>query len=85
MQHTMKKAALAAAFTVIGGAAALAQGMPPGGPWHSGWPGFVEAQRAQARNASGASALRLQSGAKAARNSGSVPVASNTKSMHRGS
>ncbi|HJS84817.1 MAG TPA: hypothetical protein VJ779_05105 [Acetobacteraceae bacterium] len=41
-----KRIVLAAAFTLAGGAAALAQGMPPGGPWHSGWPSFVKAERA---------------------------------------
>jgi hypothetical protein len=35
----MKKIAIAALFTALGGGASLAQGAPPGSPsWHSGWP-----------------------------------------------
>ena len=85
MQHTVRKIALAAIFTAMGGAAALAQGMPPGGPWHSGWPAFIEAQRAQAMNARGATTPHPESRATATRNSESVPVASNAPGRRRGS
>ena len=84
MRYMTKRIVLAAAFTLAGGAAALAQGMPPGGPWHSGWPSFVKAERAQAMNASGASVPRVESRATTTRNNGSVPVASNTHPQHRG-
>ena len=79
----MKRAALAASFAALGGAAALAQGMPPGGPWHSSWPSFVEAQRAQAMNARGATTRHPEGRTAATGNSGSLPVASNVPGHRR--
>jgi hypothetical protein len=80
----LKGAAFAAILTALGGAAALAQGMPPGGPWHSGWPGFAEAQRAQAMEARGAATRHPEGRTMATRNDGSVPVANNAPGHRRG-
>ncbi len=81
----MKQIAIVAALTVIGGAAALAQGAPPGlAPWHSGWPSFIETQQMQATSAGRASTSHPASRTEAPR-SGSVPVASNVQSNRRGS
>ncbi|MBV8613481.1 MAG: hypothetical protein JOY66_06865 [Acetobacteraceae bacterium] len=85
MQSTLKRIALAAALSAPGGGAALAQGMPPGGPWQSSWPAYVEAQRAQAMNARGATTPRPEGRAAATRSGGPAPVASNALGRRRGS
>ncbi len=82
----MKQIAIAAAFTVIGGAAALAQGAPPGFvPWHSGWPSFIEAQQMRGTSVGRASMPPPGARATATRNGRSVFAASNAQSHHRGS
>ena len=86
MQSTIKRIALAAALAMPGGAAALAQGTPPGGAWKSSWPAYVEAQCAQAMKARGAMTTpRPEGRAAATRSGGPVPVASNAPGRRRGS
>ena len=86
MHDTLKEIALAAALVASGGAAALAQGSPPGGAWTSTWPAYAEAQCAQAKKAHATMTTpRPERRAAARRNSGPVPVASNAPGQRRGS
>jgi hypothetical protein len=82
MRTIMTAAALLAA---VGGAAAMAQGLPPGyGAWQSGWHGAAEARQAQAVRAPQAAKTRPQGRATVARNSDSVPLAGNAQGAVRG-
>ncbi len=75
---------VAALLTAVGSGAALAQGAPPGfAPWQSGWSSYIEPHQAPVRSARGASTMRSDRSAAAARQNGSVPVAGNGQSIHR--
>ena len=87
----MKRIAAAAALlTLLGGGAAMAQGLPPGYAWHSGWPAYVAQQQAElnARNALARNANRANGERTAVtqnERTPSVPLAANPGSNRLGS